>query len=332
MNQELSADFYYVKGMAARRDRRDDEAFAYFARANSLIPRYEPARDELKVMSAERLAAVRPEMDATEKIALLARVIEMDPSNQDARLLQKQLLAERHGGPDLTKMCFIFYDEPRAVAVHSEAYRRALEFVTIGGVVGDILEFGVLGGWSARLICEAMRDVFNLNNLHLFDSFDGLPKYASAVDRDSYEIGGRNLWGDKMRFPADFLKQFGQPHQWHIRDRLSEVVRPERIIVHAGYYSDTLQKPLNIKAAVVHFDCDLYQSTTEVLAGLLKHDALQDGCVFLFDDWNCNKGSPNYGQRRAFREFLEGQSRFSASPWFTYGYNAAAFILHDNSV
>jgi O-methyltransferase len=332
MDQQLSAEFYYKKGIEARRDRRDGDAFAFFARANSLIPRYEPARVELKAMSAECLSAIKPDMDATEKIALLARAIEMDPLNQDARLQQKQLLAEPRAGPDLTKMCFIFYDEARALAIHGEAYRRALEFVTIGGVVGDVLEFGVLGGWSARLICETMRDIFNLNNLHLFDSFDGLPDYASAIDRDSYEIGGRNLWDNRMRFPDDFLRQFGQPHQLHIRDRLSEVVRAERIVVHVGYYSDTLQKPLNINAAVVHFDCDLYQSTKEALGGLFKHDALQDGCVLLFDDWNCNKGNPNYGQRRAFREFLESQSRFSASPWFTYGYNAAAYILHDKMV
>jgi O-methyltransferase len=168
--------------------------------------------------------------------------------------------------------------------------------------------------------------------VHLFDSFEGLPEYASAIDRDSYEIGGRNIWSDKMRFPEEFLRQFGQPHQWHIRDRLSEIIRQERIILHVGYYSQTLQTPLTVKASVVHLDCDLYQSTAEVLWGLFKQDALQDGCVLLFDDWNCNRANPNYGERRAFREFMEGQSRFSSSPWFTYGYNAAAYILHDNTV
>ena len=329
-DQRLSADFFYQKGIAARRQGRDDEAFKHFARAISLIPRYAPARDELKVMSAECLATIKPEMNGTEQIALLARGIEMDPLNNEARTEQTRLLAERHGGDDLTKMCFIFHDAERAQAIHREAYLRAIEFATIGGVVGDVFEFGVLGGWSARLICESMRDTFNLNNVHLFDSFEGLPDYASVVDRDSYEIGGRNIWGDKMRFPADFLRQFGQPHQWHIRDRLSEVIRPERIIVHVGYYADTLKRTPKVKAAIVHLDCDLYQSASEVLQGLFKHDVFQDGCVLLFDDWNCNRAHPNYGERRAFREFLEGQSRFSASPWFTYGYNAAAFILHDN--
>jgi O-methyltransferase len=332
MEQVLSADVFYERGIAARREGQNEEAFAHFARAVSLIPRYPPARDELKVMSAECLAAINATMDRTQTIALLARAIEMDPLNDEARSRQARLLAERSGPPDLTRMCFIFHDSIRARAVHGEAYRRAIEFVTIGGVVGDVLEFGVLGGWSARLLCEIMRDTFNLNNIRLFDSFEGLPDITSAVDRDSYEIGGRNIWGDKMRFPADFLRQFGQPHQLHIRDRLAEIVRPERIFLHVGYYADSLQKPLNVKAAVVHLDCDLYQSTVDVLWGLFNQDALQDGCVLLFDDWNCNRANPNYGERRALREFLEGQKRFSASPWFTYGYNAAAFILHANTV
>jgi hypothetical protein len=59
--------------------------------------------------------------------------------------------------------------------------------------------------------------------------------------------------------------------------------------------------------------------------------AFQDGCVILFDDWNCNRASPNYGERRAFREFMQEQNDFTSSAWFTYGYNGAAFILHDPS-
>ncbi len=268
----------------------------------------------------------------TQQIFAVARAIEMDPWNEAARNLAASLLARRQGGADLTQMCFIFFDEARARAVHTDAYRRALEFVTIGGVVGDVLEFGVLGGWSARIFAEVMRDIFNLSDFHLFDSFEGLPDYTSTVDITSYEIGGRNIWADKMRLPDEFLKQFGQPHQWHIRDRLSEVIRPERIIVHKGYYAETLNKMLDLKASVVHLDCDLYQSTVEVLEGLTRLNALQDGCVLLFDDWNCNKGNPNFGERRAFQEFLLGQDRFIASHWFSYGYNGTAFILHDCEV
>jgi O-methyltransferase len=267
-------------------------------------------------------------VDSTDKLNLLVRALEMNPANAEVRSQVEGFLRDRGGGADLTQMCFVFYDGARARRIHEEAYKRALEFVTIGGIPGAVMEFGVLGGWSARIFCEVMRDIFNLNNVYLFDSFEGLPDYKSIVDRESYEIGGRNVWSDKMKFPAEFLEQFGQPHQWHIRDRLSEIIRPERIIVRKGFYSDTLRDPPKEKVSVAHIDCDLYQSTVEVLEGLHRGDCLQDGSVLLFDDWNCNKGNPSFGERRALSEFLEKQSEFTTTPWFTYGWCGAAYILH----
>lgn len=325
--ESLSAEHYFRLGKAARDRRDDDEAFRSFAKAISLIPRYERARDALIEMSDECIARAAI-TEGLEKLKLLVRALEMNPLNSEVRTRIEQFLRDRRGGPDLTQMCFVFYDGERARRVHEEAYKRALEFVTIGGIPGAVMEFGVLGGWSARIFCEIMRDIFNLNNIYLFDSFEGLPEYSSAIDRDSYEIGGRDIWSDRMKFPADFLKQFGQPHQWHIRDRLSEVIRPERIIVRKGFYSETMKHPPHEKVSIAHIDCDLYQSTIEVLEGLHGGNCLQDGTVLLFDDWNCNKANPNFGERRALRDFLEGQKDFTATPWFTYGWCGAAYILH----
>ena len=331
-DENLSAKHFHELGTAARAKGDDARALQMFARAISLIPRYGPSCEELRMISREYLAKLRRGMPANERLMLLARALEFDPVNSKIRRDLEQTQMDRQGVADLTKTCFIFHDAGRARQIHEEAYRRALEFVTLGGVAGDVLEFGVLGGWSARIFSEIMRDILNLNNLHLFDLFEGLPEYVSAVDRDSYEIGGRDIWHNKMKFPDEFLTQFGQPHYWHIRDRLSEVIRPERIIVHKGFYSETLKHRLDTKAAVIHFDCDLYQSAREVLWGLHGMDALQDGTVMLFDDWNCNRGNPNYGERRALREYLAEQTRFTATPWFTYGYNGSVFILHDSKV
>ena len=66
-----------------------------------------------------------------------------------------------------------------------------------------------------------------------------------------------------------------------------------------------------------------------MLTRLYEMDVFQDGCVLLFDDYNCFKASPYYGERRAFAEFLQEQHRFEASPWFTYGFNGAAYFLHE---
>jgi hypothetical protein len=327
--QGQPADAAYASGMEARASGNDDLAFLYFARSLSLIPRHGPTMGELRKMSADCLAAAADSQDPS-VIRLLVRAVEMNPNNEIARQRLDALIAAQ-GIDDLTKHCFIFPDAERARAVHANAYERALDYIGLSGVVGDVLEFGVLGGWSARILCELMRNTLNLNRLHLFDSFDGLPEYESEVDRNSYEIGGRNIWSNKMRFPDDFRANYGGRHDLHIRDRLAEIIRIERISVHKGFYSETLKENLPIKASLVHVDCDLYQSTVEVLWGLHRMKAFQDGCVILFDDWNCNRASPNYGERRAFREFMQEQNDFTSSAWFTYGYNGAAFILHDPS-
>jgi O-methyltransferase len=325
-DESFSADYFFQLGDDARRAGDDAGAFAYFARANSLIYRHGPTAQALTTMSNECYEASDLAREDG-KLALLVRSLEMNPSNNDVRAAIAKA-TDSAQGVDLTKSCFIFYDAERARTIHQEAYRRALEFVTLGGVVGDIMEFGVLGGWSARIFCETMRDIFNLNNIRLFDSFEGLPEYDSEVDRLSYEIAGRNIWSNKMKFPDEFLRQFGQPHHLHIREKLSEIVRTERIFVHKGFYSETLKAPPQAKASIVHLDCDLYQSTVEVFNGLNNGKCFQDGTVLLFDDWNCNRANPNFGQRRALQEFLSWQSDFTATPWYTYGFNGAAYILH----
>jgi hypothetical protein len=135
-----------------------------------------------------------------------------------------------------------------------------------------------------------------------------------------------------MRFPDSLIHELEAPIDVHVFSSLSEVISPERIFIHRGFFEETLRKPLPIKAALIHIDCDLYQSTKEVLSRLYEMGTLQDGCVILFDDYNCFKASPYAGERLAFREFLDNQERFEASPFFTYGFNGAAFFLHEKQV
>src|SRR5205807_5697591 len=120
-------------------------------------------------------------------------------------------------------------------------------------------------GSPASIIAEPMRALLIPKQLHLFDSFEGLPEYTSPVDADSYEIAGRKLWADRMRFPDAFVAELGEPIDQHVFARLSEVLGPERLFVYRGFFAQTLHKPPAVKAALVHVDCDLYQSTKEVL-------------------------------------------------------------------
>ena len=115
-----------------------------------------------------------------------------------------------------------------------------------------------------------------------------------------------------------------------IREALLEILRPDQLHIIKGYFEDTLDTNLpNSRAALIHVDCDLYASAKYVLQKVMERNLFQDGCLLLFDDFNCNRGNPMMGERRALREAFHGQSRFSYSPFITYGWHGQAFIVHD---
>jgi tetratricopeptide (TPR) repeat protein len=307
------------------------EAVGYFYRALAIVHRHPYAVIELQKVAnlyAAAGEAAWAQGDTDRALAFTVAAIEADPNSPKPKEL---LVTIDHSQPrlDTTRHCYVFYDAQRDYAMRGEAIRRTLEYTAISGVIGDVMEFGVLAGWTSRIFAETMRDMMVMGNLHLYDSFEGLPNYNSPVDQASYEIAGRNIWSDKMKFSDDFVASLGGSIERQIESNLAYVIRRERIMLHRGFYSDTLKESPHTKAALVHIDCDLYQSTVDVLWGLYRHDVFQDGCALMFDDWNCNKASPYFGERRAFQEFLEGQECFTASEFFTYGFNGAVFILHE---
>jgi len=322
-------------GVAEDAAGRTDVAIAHYARAMQLIHRYHPAASRLAALAPQFLRAADAHAAAgrpAEAKRALVRAVELDPADPTARARLAAALDDgRHF--DLTKICYVYHDPARGKAIYQEAFLRAAEYVAGGGVVGEFFEFGVLGGFTARLQCELIRDLRMWREVHLFDSFEGLPAYTSPADRDGYDTGVRNVWADPMRFPDDFVRDnLGGPVDAHIFARLGEVIGPDRVFVYRGFFSETLARLPATKAALVHIDCDLYSSTREVFDALAGRDMFQDGCVILFDDYNCFRANPAFGERRAFAEFLAGQSRYTASPFYTYGANGAAFLLHDTTV
>lgn len=321
---------WVIKGKKRMDEGNFGDALGCFNRALAIVLRFPYAVLETRKLSViyyEQACHHRQAGEIELSLWFAVTAVEADPENIDA----KKLVGELDRGSsrrDTTKTCYVFYDAKRAEKIHREAILRCLEYTSISGVIGDIMEFGVLAGWSARIFAETMRDLMVMGNLRLFDSFDGLPDYESAIDQKSFEIAVRNTWSDKMKFSKPFIAQEPGSFDEQIKNNLSYIIRKERIKIHRGFYKNTLREFLPAKAAVVHIDCDLYQSTSEVLWGLFESDSLQDGCVVMFDDWNCNKANPNFGERRAFQELLAKQQRYTASKFFTYGFNGAAFILH----
>jgi hypothetical protein len=210
----------------------------------------------------------------------------------------------------------------RADLVYGEAFRRCAEYCKYTKVEGDFLEFGTFRGYTARLMAILIAELEMGGHLHLFDSFEGLPEMHSSVDQKSYEVVNKVWFAGEMRVTPLLPVLIGRS--------LSRIIGRERLNIVKGFYADTLDCHLpGTKAALVHVDCDLYSSTRTVLEKLLEKDILQDGTVILFDDYNCSHANPSMGERRALREVIGGQSRFSVSPWFSYGWAGQVFFVHD---
>jgi hypothetical protein len=133
-------------------------------------------------------------------------------------------------------------------------------------VKGFYAEFGVYKGGSLDYFCQATRAKIIF---HGFDSFRGLHE-----DWLDFKVGHLDLGGRPKDFPFP----------------------PERVLLHDGFFADTIPKFLNVypeRAAFVHVDCDLYSSTRTVLE--LCKARLLPGTVIVFDEYNA-------GEDRAFIE------------------------------
>ncbi|HEY3918790.1 MAG TPA: TylF/MycF/NovP-related O-methyltransferase [Stellaceae bacterium] len=187
--------------------------------------------------------------------------------------------------------------------------------VTYDQIVGDYLEFGTFRGRSLTNAYKAFAATFGnrLANEHAlmsaeqeadcrkqweamrfvaFDSFQGLP-VLRGIDLDG----------------ADFRAgQYACSREDVARNLRESGVDLSKVEFVAGWYEDTCvpatKERLGLTAAAICWiDCDLYQSTKEVLDFI--RDLIVDGTILVFDDWFCYRGSPFRGQQRAFREFQE---------------------------
>lgn len=220
--------------------------------------------------------------------------------------------------------------EPLPITTHimrrdarSTTFMSAIDYINYERIAGDVVEFGVFTGLSLAQFAQGHQfDPKGMARRFIgFDSFDGLPPSEEAHAR----------WR-----PADCAVNHGWHPQLPIGGRVTpQVTRdlfeacelPEPVL-HVGAFADTLARavPSDIPAiALVHLDCDLYESTRDALEG--SAPALQDGTMLMFDDWFHYRGNPRKGQARAFGEFLSRHPEWTASPYRSYSTFCQAFVI-----
>ena len=196
------------------------------------------------------------------------------------------------------------------------------------GLRGDILEFGVMYGYTARILADCISR-FKLKDvrLHLFDSFEGLPT-MSEEDQNSYEIVN-GTWSKGALCTPPGLEGI-------LEKKLRKRIGTEKLFVVKGYFERTLEqhireKKIN-KAILINLDCDLYSSSKYVLRTLFEYDLVQDGALLICDDWMTSFGNPNLGQRKAVQEILQEHPQWEFEPYMNYGIGSQVFVMHDLSI
>lgn len=218
------------------------------------------------------------------------------------------------------------YNLFKAKKVYGDAFLRCFEFLKMNHIKGEIAEFGTFNGFTARILAKNMKRLHLETTLHLFDSFEGLPEISSKPDKDCYEVKDLRVWCKTSMSALPGAEK-------NIFQSLLSFLPKDRLKIYKGFFSNTLSKShFKTKLALVHVDCDLYQSAYDVLSRLVEWKLLTDGSILIFDDYNCSRGNPNFGERKAITEVFNDQACYSLSHFITYGWHGAAFIVHDKSV
>ena len=156
-------------------------------------------------------------------------------------------------------------------------------------IEGDIVECGVSIGHGALLFTLLSDYIGKPRTYYGFDSFEGFP---NPIDKDeNTPIKGKGFWASP---PEAVLKV--------LRDgRIDDDIIRERIHLVRGWFEETLPK-YNGNIALLHLDCDLYESYKLSLEVL--YEKVQTGGVIMFDEYGDARWP---GASKAIDEFFRNK-------------------------
>lgn len=169
---------------------------------------------------------------------------------------------------------------------------------------GDYFEFGVFRGETTVKAFHWLQSSKKSRDthLHLFDSFEGMPKNNE----------GNEFFKGCLACSLEEFKKI--------------IPISDKIHIYKGWFKD-LKLKLKNKAKLIYIDCDLYESTVDVLNFCIP--LIQDGTIIIFDDWYCFNADSNKGEQKAFREWLE-KTQFKAQEFQNVGGLLKSFIIRNS--
>ena len=202
----------------------------------------------------------------------------------------------------------------------------AMRDVIIGDIDGDYLEFGAHQGKSFILAYSSYKNILKKYNLELSKNHPGMRFIAF----DAWERGLPEEISDNFKPPHWKKGSMNLPKNIFIENLSKAGVDLNDVLTVEGFYENTLNnnlvKELDIqKAAVIHFDCDLYVSTIQALE--FCKNLMDVGTILIFDDYFRYKGSENHGQYKAFNEFQIKNPQFNFRYWTNFRGTSTGFFL-----
>lgn len=211
--------------------------------------------------------------------------------------------------------------------------RAAASFATWNQVEGDYLEFGVWRGYS---FVVAYHEILAQRRNHLgFVSGNETPEYARwRAHRPrffAFDSFAGLPPGEAERMVDYRPGAYACSEEEFLGNLTDQGVDLGDVVTVKGLYGDTCTPATAAKhglekASVVMIDCDLYESTVPVLDFLTG--LVQQGTILVFDDWFRFKGSPDSGEQRACREWLERNPHIELIEFWRQGPQAVAFLVN----
>jgi hypothetical protein len=168
----------------------------------------------------------------------------------------------------------------------------------VANVEGDIVECGV--GWGRSLFAFALlSELFDRERkIYGFDSFQGFPEPTREDEAQRHNIK-KGRYSTTKEGVIRYLVNSG----------MNRTFIDGKIILIEGYFSQTLREYSGRAIALLHLDCDLYQSYKESLHSL--YPKMARGGVIAFDDYHEKDKFP--GAKKAIDEFFTGREEISRS-------------------
>jgi hypothetical protein len=142
-------------------------------------------------------------------------------------------------------------------------------FAAVAGIAdldGDVVECGVGRGRSLVTLARAVELHAPDKEVYGFDSFEGFPPVAAEDIGAAVSAVGEHYdaWDDVSQMAIEMLL-----------DAPAHLVK--------GFFSETIPERLPERIALLHVDCDLYESTRQVLVHGLPR--LASGGTVIFDEY-----------------------------------------------